>query len=93
MTIDTVVRGVQLTLEEPGSVTVLESAVLDSLEGCRPREEVGSQLEDTRADESVSHPWERDNRGMRGPSGSLGRGKKILCFFFPTAVHIIKQSL
>lgn len=33
MAIDTVVGGVQLTVEEPGGVAVVESAVLDGMEG------------------------------------------------------------
>lgn len=33
MAINTVVRGVQLAVEEPGGVAVVESAVLDGVEG------------------------------------------------------------
>jgi len=44
MTVNTVVGGIQLTTEEPSNVTVLQSTVLDFVEGSRPGQELSRLL-------------------------------------------------
>jgi len=44
MAIDTVIGCVQLAVEEPSNVAVLETSVLDSVEGLRPGQELSGHL-------------------------------------------------